>query len=331
MRLKITDALISDLPQIVELLLADAKQRHATNPVLWAIADDAEAQIEKSVRSALEDEKQPFRQKWLTAVADGQLFGLAHTMLVPVPPIYAGKLGNPGLLLDDCCIAENAPDGTADALIAAAETDLRNAGAKVLLASSAFGDDWQSKYTQHNYEPLTLYLAKTGFDDAAPSNSIRAADEPDLSQIVARSAKNRAILSDLNPFWEPHPEADIRFGNLMKRSLTLADRDMIVSGVSDRLDGYAIVQPATHMHFPTAHDIRKVGIIDDYFHVDYADPLNVSDNGIGAKTLLLHAEAAFKQRGFNATLIVCPAAWLSKIAVLENTGYQNATLWMIKR
>jgi hypothetical protein len=30
-------------------------------------------------------------------------------------------------------------------------------------------------------------------------------------------------------------------------------------------------------------------------------------------------------------LVVCPAAWPSKVSLLERSGYRNAELWMLKR
>ncbi|ESZ21376.1 hypothetical protein [Mesorhizobium sp. M0088] len=69
-------ATIADLPRMVDLLLEDARQRHALNPTLWAIADDAHERVEEAVRFALEADKQPFRQKWLVAEGDDALAGL---------------------------------------------------------------------------------------------------------------------------------------------------------------------------------------------------------------------------------------------------------------
>ena len=83
---EIRAAAVSDLPQMVQLLMLDAQQRQALNPGLWAIADNAEAQIERALRFALEGENQPFRQTWLVAEQSGKLVGLVHSMLLPVPP-----------------------------------------------------------------------------------------------------------------------------------------------------------------------------------------------------------------------------------------------------
>ncbi|NNE87871.1 MAG: hypothetical protein HKN27_07320 [Silicimonas sp.] len=113
------------------------------------------------------------------------------------------------------------------------------------------------------------------------------------------SAENRDILYDLNAFWKPHDEADARFENWMKRSLSLTDRDMFVS--DDTVDGYVISQPATPLHIPPAHD------------------------------LLSAADSALKVRWREACIVVCPAAWTSKIALLEGAGYATAIVWYIKR
>lgn len=50
-----------------------------------------------------------------------------------------------------------------------------------------------------------------------------------------------------------------------------------------------------------------------------------------ASSLLRAAEAAFVDRGMSAAVVVCPAAWTSKITVLERAGYKTAIMWMIKR
>lgn len=113
----ISAALISDLPLMVDLLLQDASRKRGLNPTLWTIADDARETVEEAAKFALEAEKQPFLQKWLVAERDNALMGLAHSMMLPVPPIYAGKWGDPGLLLPDSLVVEDAPTGTADALV----------------------------------------------------------------------------------------------------------------------------------------------------------------------------------------------------------------------
>ena len=73
------------------------------------------------------------------------------------------------------------------------------------------------------------------------------------------------------------------------------------------------------------------GVIDDYYHREYSNPVELHDGGEAASSLLRAAEAAFMSRGMNAVVVVCPAAWTSKIAVLERAGYKTAIMWMIKR
>jgi hypothetical protein len=110
----------------------------------------------------------------------------------------------------------------------------------------------------------------------------------------------------------------------------MADRDMLVTGGPGGLSGHAIAQPASRLHFPPAHDIAATGVIDDWFHADFADPVALRDAGGGAAGLLRAAEAAFARRGVRAALVVCPAAWASKRAVLEGAGYRTAMVWMIR-
>ncbi|MDJ0820373.1 MAG: hypothetical protein QNJ09_01015 [Paracoccaceae bacterium] len=102
-------------------------------------------------------------------------------------------------------------------------------------------------------------------------------------------------------------------------------------GSSDSVDGYVIAQPASRLHFPPAHDITGTGVIDDYHHPDLADPETIANGGEGAAALLHAAETAFDKRGVQAAFVVCPAAWRSKIELLENAGYETAMVWSIKR
>jgi hypothetical protein len=324
-------ATLADLSPMVELLMQDARNRQAHDPILWALADDARQQVEEAVKFALTEQKQPFRQKWLVAETDDGIVGIIHSALLPVPPIYAGKWGEPGLLMPECFVAQNAPSGTIEALVDAAEADLRGAGAELLLASFIHGDDWRSCFEERGYKPLTLYLAKSAFENAPAPAGVRSASEGDIEGIVSRSAENRAILAQLDVFWTPHAEANDRFRNWMKRSLTFEDRDMLVAGSPDALEGYVIAQPASRLHFPPAHDITATGVIDDYFHGEYSNPAKMQDGAGSATSLLRAAEAAFAGRGARTALVVCPAAWTSKIAVLQNAGYTTAMVWMVKR
>jgi hypothetical protein len=232
-------ATTTDVPEMVGLLLRDAQNRQAHDQALWALADDADKQVEEAIGFALTAEKQPFRQQWLVAEADGRLVGIIHSALLPVPPIYAGEWGEPGLIMPECFVTEDAPHGTLAALVEAAEADLRGAGAELLVASFVCGDEPRSCLEERGYKPITLYLAKAGFERATPSGDVRLASEADIEGIVHRSAENRRILFALDAFWTPHPEADARFGSWMRKSLTLRDRDMLVAGPPDAVDGSA--------------------------------------------------------------------------------------------
>ncbi len=320
-----------DIPRLVPLLLQDAEERHALDPVLWRIAADAPARIEEALRFALTAEDQPVRQFWLVGESDGALTGVIHAMLLPVPPIYAGAFGPPGLILADSQTAADAPAGTVDALVAAAEEAMRAAGAELLLSSFVTGATWQTAFAARGYDPLTLYLSRTDLGEDGRPSGVRAATEDDVPGIVIRSAENRQVLSGIDAFWEPHPEADARFAAWMTRSLTLRDREMLVAGDPDRLEGYVIAQPASRMHFPPAHDIRGTGVVDDYFHPDFGAPAMLAEGGAGATALLRAAEAAFAARGMGAAFVVCPAGWTSKLEMLEAAGYDVAMVWSIKR
>lgn len=320
-----------DSPALIDLLLLDAKERHQVNPILWQMADDAPEQIGKALTFALTSQQQPFRQIWLVSEHLGTITGVIHAMLLPVPPIYAGNQGDPGLILPDSAVAPTAPDGTVDALVAAAERALTDAGAQILLSSFVTGKLWQDAFQDRGYDALTLYLSRNDPGDAEQPLAVRRATEADVSGIVARSTENRRILFEIDRFWERHPDADTRFAAWMNRSLTLRDRDMLVIGPSDGLTGYVIAQPASRLHFPSAHDITGTGVIDDYYHPDLADPFALAQGGEGATALLRAAEAAFADRGVGAVFVVCPAKWRSKIEMLEAAGYETAMVWSIKR
>lgn len=331
MSVRIRPATMSDLPPMAELLMQDAARRQAHDPALWALEDDARRAIGEAVTFALTAERQPFRQSWLVADAGGGLVGLIHTARLPVPPIYAGTWGDPGLIMPEMVVTDDAPAGTPGALVDAAEADFRASGARLLLASFVCGAEWDAALRARGYEPLTLYLSKSGLGHGPLPAGVRAATGRDIAGIVARSAEHRAVLQGLDPFWTPHAEADARFGSWMEKSLTFADRDMLVCGPPDALDGYAVAQPASRLHFPPAHDIAATGVIDDFFHRDFADPAGSHDDGTAARALLAAAEAALSARGTTTAFVVCPAAWRSKIALLEDAGYGTAMVWMIRR
>ncbi|MFQ6550257.1 hypothetical protein AADZ90_020105 [Aestuariibius sp. 2305UL40-4] len=320
-----------DMPRLVELLMLDAEARQAEDAILWKLADDAPAQIEKALTFALTADGQPFRQFWHVAEDGDQITGVIHAMMFPVPPIYAGSFGEPGLILPDSFLATDAPSGTAEGLLAAAENALHEAGARIKLASHVAGEVWRTAFEANGYEPLTLYLSRSELGDQGMPPGVRQATEDDVPGVVARSVENRQVLFDIDPFWETHPDADPRFSAWMTRSLTLRDRDMMVLGASEDLQGYIIAQPASRLHFPPAHDITETGVIDDYYHPELANPAELDQGSEGSHALLRAAEAAFVNRGMGAAFVVCPAGWTSKIEVLEAAGYEIAMVWSIKR
>jgi hypothetical protein len=160
---------------------------------------------------------------------------------------------------------------------------------------------------------------------------VRPAGAEDVPAIVQLSADHRRTLARINPrFWYIHAEADRRFAAWMRRSLTLTDRDMVVAAVAKDVHGYVIAQPLAPLLVPVAHDTAAIGIIDDFYDRDFASISVVSNSGSSSDSLLLAAEGAFARRGIDSALVVCPAAWPSKISVLERNGYRTAKLWMLK-
>jgi GNAT superfamily N-acetyltransferase len=328
----IRPASLEDLPAVVALLIQDAKARSLLDPVLWRIAGDAPARIERAARAAHNGSQALAGELWLVAEHAGRIVGVAHAMLVPVPPIYDGSAGPPGLLLDDCFISPDAPSGTVEALLTATEAALVAAGAPRLIASCPADGPLRHFYERRGYEPVTLYMAKHRLRSDALPPSVRKAGAEDIPGIVKRSAEHRRTLARINPrFWHIHPEAGARFGAWMRRSLTFSDRDMLVAIAGGEVRGYVIAQPIASLLVPAAHEIAAIGVIDDFYDDDLADISALSNGGASAESLLASAESAFARRGVESTLVVCPAAWPSKLALLERRGYRQAKLWMLKR
>ena len=330
MALTIRPLTLDDVAQVAELLLRDAEQRNALNPAIWPVADNSRQRTEAAVRASIAEASSG--EVWRLAEASGRIVGVAHGMVVPVPPIYGGLAGPPGLLLDDCVTAPDAPSGAAEALLVATEAALKAAGAASLIASCPAAGPWRPLYEAGGYEPVTLYLAKSGFRDQAPGPSVRPAGPEDVAAIVKLSADHRKTLARLNPrFWSIHPDADARFERWMGYSLTLTDRDMVVAGAPGAVRGYVIAQPIAPLLVPAAHDISAIGVIDDFYDADFAGVPAIADAGKTATQLLTAAQSAFARRGVDAALAVCPAAWTSKVALLEAQGWRTAKLWMLKR
>lgn len=328
MSVTVRPATLSDLDPLAELLLAGALDRSARHPDLWQMPDAPGTAIRMALRQAMEADNPPFRQQYLLAEADGRAVGAAHSILLPVPPIYHSDNGMPGLVMEDCHIDDTAPAGTRDILLRAVEADLIAAGAGNLLASDVTGGDWADSYARHGYAPVTLYLSRTGL--RSTPGATRPARAADVPAIVEASAAHRRMLHRLAPqFWKIHPEADARFGAWMTRSLTLEDRDMAVTEAEGMLTGYVVSQPATRLHFPAPHDIAGIGVVDDFYHEDFADPDDPVTGG-GTDALLRSAEAARAGRGDSSVMVVCPAAWTAKRTLLERAGYATAITWYFK-
>ncbi len=315
-----------DVGSVTGLLLQDAAARQASDPALWALKPDAGTAVASFIEGATQGGT-PIRHGWTVAEEGGRITGVAHSILLPVPPIYAGEDGMPGLLMEDCAVAPDAPEGTAEALLEAAEADLREAGARVLLASFVLPCAWTAALEGAGYEPLTLYY---GARMDAADGAVRLAGAEDIPGLVAQSAVNRECLYAVDPFWKPHPEADARFESWMRKSLTLTDRDMMVTEAGGRGSGYAIAHPATPLHLPAAHDPKGIGMIDDYFHEAFAE---IGAEGVAGEALRLlqAAEAALAARGARAGRVICPAGWISKRGMLEASGHEVALTWSIRR
>ncbi|MAY64120.1 MAG: hypothetical protein CML29_18095 [Rhizobiales bacterium] len=322
---------LPDVGTIAGLMLCAAAQKARADPRLWPLRPDAGEHLVATVTKDLKDDQSALDHRFLIAEANGKAVGVIHAMRLPVPPIYAGEFGAPGLILDDGYVAEDAPEDTRSALVAAAEGALYETGARLLLGASSSVGNTAATYAGRGYEPVTLYMARTMIDEGLAEPEVRPAESQDIAAIVALSRRNRAALHDCNPsFWKPHAEADGRFREWMSRSLTFADRDMLVSAPSGDVTGYLIAQPAGHLHFPAAHDISATGFIDDFYHLDAGDRGRFADEGSGALALLSAGEKALARRGRTAALVVCAAGWHSKRQFLEAAGYRAAISWHIR-
>jgi hypothetical protein len=265
------------------------------------------------------------------AEAAGRLLGITHSMVVPVPPIYDVGERAPGLLLDDCVMAESAPAGTAEALLAATEAALAAAGAGAMIASCPAFSALRPFYRRHGYDPVTLYLSKSEFEVRPRPAAVRVARSEEAPAIVRLGARHRQTLSQLNPlFWHIHPEAERRWEMFLRYMMTLQDREVLVAEAGGSLHGYVVAQPISPLLIPAGHDISRVGVIDDYYDLDFAEIPALGDDSAIAADLLSSAESVFASREFAAALVVCPAAWTSKVKLLEQADYRTAKLWMFR-
>ena len=331
MTVSLRPADLPDLGTIADLMLRAAADKAQADPRLWPLRPDARKHVIATLTKFLKDDQSEVGHRLILAEANGKAAGVVHTMRLPVPPIYAGEFGAPGLILDDGYVAEDAPPGTRSALVAAAEAALYESGARILLGASSSVSNAAATYAARGYEPVTLFMARTAFGKERAHPEVRPAGPEDIVSIVALSRKNRATLRDCDAtFWKPHAEADGRFAEWMSRSLTFTDRDMLMHAPSGDVTGYLIAQPAGTLHFPAAHDTSTTGFIDDFYHLDAGDPSRLADEGSGAAALLAEGEKALARRGKSAALVVCAAKWHSKRQLLEAAGYRSAISWHIK-
>lgn len=329
MSLQIRAAEPRDIPAILALQMEDAQVRAGLSPRLWAISSDAHGRMTAALGTISNRMVGAIRHHWIVAEQGGVIRGVVHGINLPVPPIYQARGGDAGVFLDDSHIP--ADPAIATALLTVAERLLTDAGAGVLVAASPV--DWTARtgfLEGAGYKPTTGYRVKAVLGDAAPDAAVRPATEADIEGIVRVSARHRAGLERANPdFWAIHPEADKRFGTWMGMSLGLADRSMFVAGEGGGVDGFIVAQPASLLHFTAAHDGSKIGLIDDFSALAF-DAAGQPDAG-HPLALLAAAERAFRARGCDAALAICPVRMPEKAAALEQGGFKLANLWMAKR
>jgi len=330
MTMRVRAAETGDILAISTLLLEDAKTREALNPPLWAIAPDAAARVMASLETISNPFTGPIRHHWIVAEENGAILAVAHAANVPPPPIIDLAGATAGVLLDDCHFAADAD--ISSALLQSAEQVLADAGAILFVAATP--KDWTTRTSflaAAGYETTTLYMAKTGFLTDRVSGTARLATDADIEGIVRLSARHRAQLQIASPvFWHIHAEADARFAGWMRTSLTLPDRAMFVSGPRDSIDGYIIAQPGSPLHLPPAHDVNRIGMIDDFYAVAFEQPETESSQTGGPAVLLSAAEGAFHGKNIDTALAICPARMTGKADFLLSHGYTVANLWMVK-
>ena len=321
---------LADLPDMLDLLVEDARQRHTENPVLWAFDGSTRGRIEAILRKSFEDDNPPIKELWLMAKDGRKPVGLTHAIIVPVPPIYDIETP-PGLMLDECFVSEDAQEDTIGELIRATESALRDVGAENFIASCCTGSPWRPVLEKNGYEAVTLFMSKNGFQEKEIVPPVAVATADDIPGIISRSAEHRNNLFEANPkFWNIHANADEIFEKWMRISLTLTDRTMLVAKDADRVDGYIIAQPVTPVQMPMAHDPHGLGVIDDFYHIDFENRSDIRNGGVEAADLFTAAEGAFARNKVRATLVVCPDNWCSKKQFLESQGYTTAKTWLLK-
>ena len=330
MPIVVRPATVTDLPDIVALLLGIALRRNAANPEIWPLADNASDRVLDVVQAGIDGTDGAPKELWHVAEASGQVVGVSRAMMLPIPPIYAGLLGLPGLILDDFAVADVAEPNTGQALLQATETALIKAGAGFFLVSSVACDTPRRELYTLGYAPITLYVAKTGLTRTETPTDVRPAALKDVPEIVTSSAKHRAKLAEISAFWIPHSEADSRFWDWMEYSLTLADRDMMVVDHPNGQLGYIIAQAIADFLIPMGHSRENLGVLDDFYDDDFAKITGELTETPNAEALLSAAENALAKRGYQTTFVVCPAGWPSKRSMLERHGYSIAKTWHIK-
>ena len=321
-----------DADAITALLLGDARYRESLNSNLWAVAPDAEQRVRASLGTISEPVTGPFTHHWIVAEEGRVLRGVVHALNVPPPPLFDLDGGNAGVLLDDCHFSSDERASTA--LLETAERVLAEAGAVLFVAASPV--DWidRTAFLQAaGYEPTTLYMAKSNIA-AVPSvyERVRFATSADLGRIVQLSALHRAQLKAASPqFWNVHDEADERFAGWMAVTLTLPDRAMfVVTGATDEVNGFIVAQPGSPLHLTAAHDLARVGLIDD-FHARAFEPSWAAGEPSGEPAaLLVAAETQLGSRGAEVALAICPVRMTRKVELLLAAGYAPANVWMIK-
>lgn len=300
-----------DAPRLMPVLLAEARARAALEPLLWPLHAKAHERLLDVLQS---DFSRPERRAWFLAEQRGVVVGVAEVGRYPAPPVYAELLAG---LTGDLWHAHTPTALTA--LLAACEDFGRSGQVACLNAACPAQDAHKLDLLRaHGYRPLTLWMTCKVEPSAPLPAHVRPATEADVPAMVRLNAAAQEGKRHANPrFWTPHAEAQARFAPWMRHSLTMADRDMLVSEQRGLVNGFVIVQPT---NLPPAHDPSGVATLDDL----------AADDWETFRALLGAAHHVGARRGLSTLQAICPAAWPERVQALTEAGFRTANLWLMK-
>ena len=104
---------------------------------------------------------------------------------------------------------------------------------------------------------------------------------------------------------------------------------MFVSRTKNAVDGFIIAQPGSPLHIPAAHDVSRIGLIDDFYAAAFEGHVS-SDDQPRIAGLISAAERMFEAKGINSAMAICPVKMTEKARFLAGHGFRSGNLWMVK-